>query len=182
MSFTIEDAQTLAHTWIEDELTDAMALTWGNEFIQRIVSDKLWQEDTEEYADKKGNTAYALPANFYRTVKVEDSNSGLFAGYAINNGYITFTVDGSYTLTYIAYPAALIAISGEGNDVPLPDAFIYPLAEFLIFKYYNIEIDDEDCKMYANEYEARFRTSLKNIYDSMEIDSETESFRVVARW
>jgi len=36
--------------------------------------------------------------------------------------------------------------------------------------------------MYANEYEARFRMSLKNIYDSMEIDSETESFRVVARW
>ena len=113
---------------------------------------------------------------------MEDSNSGLFAGYAINNGYITFTVDGSYTLTYIAYPAALIAISGEGNDVPLPDAFIYPLAEFLIFKYYNIEMDDEDCKLYANEYEARFRTSLKNIYDGMEINSEAESFRMVARW
>ena len=182
MSFTIEDAQTLAHTWFEDGISDAQALTWGNEFVQRIVSDKLWREDTEEYADKKADTAYPLPAVFYRTVKVGDSNDYPIAGYKISNGKITFTLDGSYTLTYIAYPAALTAISGEGNDVPLPDAFIYPLAEFLIFKYYNIEMDDEDCKLYANEYEARFRMSLKNIYDSMEINSTAESFRTVVRW
>lgn len=286
MSFTIADAQTLAHTWFDDIIEDADALVWGNEFIRRRVSDRLWAETTKEYAEaiapstdptiaasgsgsitgtykvkvtfvdadgaesdcnttevsvtassnlqfdwsaiptrtgctrklyrtKAGGdkyyyvaaiadattttytdttadssltvpmnikTKYTLPTAFYRAVMVEDSNAEDYAGYKINNGKIEFALNGDYTLTYIPYPTALAAITGAGNDVPLPDVFMYPMAEYLIFKYYNIEIDDEDSKLYANEYEARYQDSLKDIYNTMEINSETESFQVGLRW
>ena len=286
MTFTISDALALAHTWFDDTIDNADALIWGNEFIRRKVSDKLWPETTKEYAeavapatdpavaasgsgaitgtykvkvtfvDADGaesdcnttevevtaasnlqfdwsviptrtgctrklyrtkadgdkyyyvaaiadattttytdttadasltipmnvKTKYNLPALFCRSVMVEDSSGIDYSCYKINNGKIQFALNGDYTLTYIPYPTALTAITGAGNNVPLPDALLDPMAEYLVFKYYNIEIDDEDSKMFANEYEVRYKASLKDIYDSMEINNETESFQVKMRW
>lgn len=192
MPFTITDAKTLAESWFDETLDDDTSLLmWGNEFNQRIVDSRLWVEATQEFANSTANTAYDLPTDFVRTVKVEDSNDCEYSAYTIKNGKIKFSSDGSYTLTYTQYPVAIAAIaavtSGDppvtvSNAVPLPDAFLYPMAEFLIFKFYNLEMDDDDCKAAASEYEQRMRGSLKRIYDAMEIDSETESFKPILRW
>lgn len=183
MAFTIADAKALAETWFEEVLNSDDILVWGNEFLRREVSNKLWQEETLDYDDSVAKTFYELPANFFRIVSVVrqdipdiELNS---AFYMVNNGRIRFTTDGSYTITYKAYPASVEATTDE---FPLPDAFIYPLAEFLIFKYFNVELDDEDCKSAAIEYEARVNASLKTIYDEMQIDTSTESFRVQMKW
>lgn len=191
MSFTISDARTLAESWTDEILEDDQILEWGNEFVRKKVNDKLWQTSTEAYANSIANTWYTLPADFSRSIGAEDSNGMEYSNYVIRNGKISFAIDGSYTLNYAAYPAKIAAItataSGEPpvtvpNNVPLPDAFIYPMAEFLLFKLFNIELDDEDSKAAAQEYEARYTNSLKELYDKMEIDSQNEAFQVKMRW
>lgn len=183
MSFTISDARTLAEKWTEEMLEDDQILEWGNEFVQKEVDDRLWPEDTVAFPGSTTDTWYALPADFLRSVKVEDSNSSTeYAGYVVRNGRIKFAADGSFTLTYVSQPAKIAAVTGTGNEVPLPDAFRYPMAEFLLFKFFNIELDDEDSKAAAQEYEARHSNSLKEIYAKMEIDSEAEAFQVKMRW
>jgi len=127
-------------------------------------------------------TQYTLPTAFMRAVLVEDVNGNEYTNYSISNRKIKFGANGDYVLTYTPYPTALAAITGTGNEVPLPDACLYPLAEFLIFKYFNIELDDEESQYSAKQYEARYQASLKDIYDKMEINSDTESFQVKMRW
>lgn len=191
MPFTIDDARTQAEKWTDEILEDDQILEWGNEFVRKEVKDDLWQTDTEVFTDSTANTWYALPADFVRSIGVADVNNINYSSFTIRNGKIAFAADGSYTLKYVAYPAKIAAItattSGEPpvtvpNNVPLPDAFIYPMAEFLLFKLFNIELDDEDSKAAAQEYEARYSNSLKELYDKMEIDSENEAFQVKMRW
>ena len=286
MSFTISDAKVLAESWFDDTLDATLVLAWGNEFIRRIVSNRLWLDTTKAYAatvipsadptvsasgtgtltgvylakvtfvDADGaesspnagivtvtaasdaqidwsaiptrtgctrklyrtkangsvyyyvatiadattttytdttadtsltvpmniKTRYNLPTTFFRSVLVEDVNGDEYANYLIANRKMQFGSNGDYVLTYVPYPTALTAISGTGQEVSLPDALVYPMAEFLAFKHYNLVIKDETSKAIANEYEQRFRLSLKNIYDEMEINSETESFQVKLRW
>lgn len=183
MSFTIADAKALAETWVDEVLDDNLILTWGNEFLRQAVDSKVWPESTETFTDIAANTWTALPTDFYRSIKITDADGLLCSDYAIRGSNIKFTVAGTYELTYIKYPAELAGISGEGNNVPLHDAFKYPLAEFLLFKQYNIEIDDDDDKKVAMEYEARYTASLKEIYGEMELNtSEGGSFQVQMRW
>ena len=193
MAFTIADAKTLAETWFEELLDDDDILVWGNEFLRRKVNNKLWQDDTQDYDDSKARTYYDLPADFYRLVSVvRQDNTDIeldSTHYGINNGRIRFRAEGDYTITYKAYPALIAAISATGeepdieeNTVPLPDAFLYPLAEYLIFKYYNVELDDDDSQAAALEYEARVNASLKKLYDEMQIDTSLDSFRVQMKW
>lgn len=127
-------------------------------------------------------TKYTLPTDFYRIVKVEDLSGIEYEGYTIGNRQISFEVNDNYIMTYVAYPAALTAITGDGSSISLPDVFLYPLAEFLIFKYFNIELDDDDSKMAAMEYEQRCANSLREIYSQMDIDSEGDGFQVKMRW
>ncbi len=179
MSFTIDSAITLAESWFEETLDDAKCLIWGTEFLQRVVNDKLWAEDTETFDDKIADTWYSLPSDFVRFVGLEDSNEDIYTSYEIKNGKIRFADDGDYTLTYIPYPVDLATIS---TAVPLPDAFKYPLAEYLIFRYFKVELDDDDSYNASTEYEFRYKKSLKDIYDKMDIDSELDSFQVNMRW
>jgi len=179
MSFTISSAKTLAESWFEETLDDALILIWGNEFLQRIVSNKLWLKKTQVFENVEANTPTAIAAGFVRSIKVEDSNDVEYSGYQIKNGNISFNVADTYGLTYVEYPDKLADIT---KAFPLPDAFEYPLAEFLIFKYYNFELDDEDSKQASEEYEQRFTYSLKKLYGELEIDSESDSFQVTMRW
>lgn len=183
LAFTITDAKTLAETWFDEKLEDAQVLVWGNEFIRRVVSNKLWTENSGEFSGSIAGVYYDLPTDFYIMVAVTnqadptieyDSNA-----YTISNGRIKFGNSGDYTVTFREYPSLLLAVT---DDYPLPDAFVYPLAEYLIFRYFNIELDDEDCKAGSLEYEARVKSSLKNIYDEMQISSEYDSFQVKMRW
>jgi hypothetical protein len=286
MAFTISDAKTLAHSWIEETLDDAQILIHGNEFLRRIVSDKAWLQTTKAFmkteipttdptveasgsgtisgaykckvtfvdadggesgynagdvevtADENDQfdwseipvktgcnrklyrtkadgdiyfyvatiaddttttytdnatddeltvpmlikTKYTLPTDFYRVVKVETLDGYEYEGYTIGNRQISFAVNDNYIMTYVAYPAALTAITGDGSSISLPDIFLYPLAEFLIFKYFNIELDDGDSKAAAMEYEQRCANSLREIYSQMDIDSEGDGFQVKMRW
>ena len=194
MAFTITDAKTLAHSWIEETLDDAQILIHGNEFLRRAISNKLWQEKTQDFEDAVAGTYYDLPTDFYLSALVTDKTDTdlVYKDYAISNMRIKFNSDGDYTLTYRAFPALIAAITATTTDdvppvtatnsVPLPDAFIYPLAEYLIYRYFNIELDDEDSKAAAQEYEARYTNSLRKLYSDMEIDSESDSFQVTMRW
>lgn len=195
MAFTIADARTLAESWFEETLDDADILVWGNEFLRRKVSNKLWNEDTADFADSAANTYYDLPSDFFLIVLVTDqANTEIkydSTHYTISNGRIKFKADGDYTITYRVYPALIAAITAttsgdppvtDANAVPLPDPFMYPMAEYLIFKYYNIEIDDEDSKAASLEYEGRVNSSLKDIYDEMQIDTSSDSFQVQMKW
>jgi hypothetical protein len=189
MAFTITDAKTLAHSWIEETLDDAQILIHGNEFIRRIVSDKAWGRKTATYTKDdipEGETkpVFNLPADFYRLVKIETLSGYEVDGdiYEISNSKITFKIQFDFIMTYVAYPAALTAITGEGSSISLPDIFLYPLAEFLIFKYFNVELDDGDSKAAAMEYEQRCANSLREIYSQMDIDSEGDGFQVKMRW
>jgi len=199
MSFTITDAKTLAETWFDEVLDPTMILAWGNEFVQRIVNSKVWKTNRitnsfslgdpltiidvdGSYVIVTADTWYTLPSDFAYSTGVTDSDGFPYRNYTIKNGLIKFANSGPFTLTYIAYPEKITAISGEGNEVPLSDSFLYPLAEFLIFKFYNLEMDDEDSKASANEYEARCNASLKKLYSMMELDSEHESFHPKLRW
>jgi hypothetical protein len=183
MSFTISDAKTLAHSWIEETLDDAQILIHGNEFLRRVVSNKLWQEDIGDYAESVANTYYDLPTDFYSTVSVTNQTDTDIeypsSAYTISNGRIKFMANGDYFVTYKIFPALIKAIT---YDYPLPDAFIYPLAEYLIYRYFNIELDDGDSKAAAMEYEQRCANSLREIYSQMDIDSEGDGFQVKMRW
>lgn len=179
MPFTIDDAVTLAESWFEETLDIDKCLIWGNEFLRRIVDDKLWQESEYVFNDAVESTWVVLPADFRRSVFVEDSSGSEYKSYSIKNGRIKFSQSGDYSLTYVALPNEIPAASEE---VPLPDGFEYPLAEFFIFKYYNMEIDDDDCKKAADEYERRYLYSLKKIYAQMEIESEAGSFQQKINW
>jgi|GEM_PF-4309932 hypothetical protein len=180
MSFTIANAQTLAESWFEDELDDALVLIWGNEFIQRIVNDKVWVETTYDLDDVVADTWTALPAAFVRFVSLtEDTYDTDYASYEVKNGKIKCEDAGDYTLTYIPYPADLATIA---TTVPLHDAFKYPMAEFLVFRYFKIELDDDDSYNASTEYEYRYLSSLKAIYDKMDLDSEQDGFQVGMRW
>lgn len=183
MSFTIDDAITLAESWFEETLDETKCLIWGNEFIQRIVSDKVWAEDTQAYDDSAADTWYDLPAGFYRFVKVEDSNDNAYDYCQIKGngatGKIKFATGDDYTLTFVSYPSDIATIS---TDVPLPDAFKYPLAEYLIFRYFKIELDDDDSYNASSEYEYRYKKSLKELYAKMDIDSELDNFQLDMRW
>jgi len=179
LPFTIAEARTLAETWVDEVLSNAQIIEWGNEFFLRKVKDTLWMEGTEEYSNSTANTGYALPAGFWRSNGVKDSNGEIYSRYFIKNRKISFAIDGSYTLAYTAYPSKIEDIEDE---VLLPDVFLYPLAEYLLFRFFNIELDDEESKNAAQEYEARYNASLKAIYDEMEIDNENESFQVEIRW
>jgi hypothetical protein len=150
-------------------------------------------DSTTTYTDTKADssltvpmnirTKYDLPTDFFRSVKAEDVATGAeYSGYKIRNRKIDFGINNDFILTYVPYPAALTATSGAGNEVPLPDVCKHPLAEFFVFKYNNIEIDDDDCKKAANEYEQRYLASLNKIYSDMEINSEGDSFQVKMKW
>lgn len=199
MSFTIATAKVLAESWIDDVIDEYLILIWGNEFLQRIVNDKVWE--TRKYASSfrgpdpmtlvevdgyfvilLSDTWYELPDDFFRSIKVEDADGILYASYTIKNGLIKFANEGPYTLTYIAYPSKLTSISGAGNEIPLPDAFEYPLSEFLAFRYYALKANDDFSKKASSEYEQRYKSSLKRLYGSMELNSETESFQIKMRW
>lgn len=180
MSFVIDDAITLAESWFEEELDSAQCLIWANEFLRRKASNKLWSESTEDYADKSADTWYDLPTDFFMTVKVLDENDVTYENCRMRNGKIMFASDGTYELTYVQYPEALS--DTDTTDFPLPDAFLYPLAEFLIFRFYNQELDDEDSKNSAMEYEGRYLSSLKEIYSRMQINTDTEIFKPRLRW
>lgn len=179
MSFTIDDAITVAESWFEETLDDAKCLIWGNEFLQRIINDKFWTEDDQDFDDAVADTWISLPSDFIRSVKLVDSNDDDYTDYEIKNGYIRFVDAGDYTLTYIPYPAALSTIS---TNVPLPDIFKYPLAEYLVFRYFKQEMDDDDSYNSAAEYEVRYKNSLTEIYSKYESDSVMDSFRKNLRW
>lgn len=180
MSFTIANAKTLAESWFEDDLTDALVLIWGNEFVQRIVNDKVWPETTYDLDNMVADTWTELPADFVRAVKLVDDSSTLETlAYTIKNGKIKCDYAGDYTLTYIPYPGDLATVS---TNVPLHDAFKYPMAEFFIFRYFKIELDDDDSYNASTEYEYRYLSSLKAIYDKMDLDSEQDGFQVGMRW
>lgn len=178
MPFTISDAKMLAESWFDNVIDEYFILIWSNEFLQRIVSNKLWTDTTQTFPDSVAETWYSLPTGFVKTVMVEDSDKLNCKRYAIKNGKIKFDIDGSYTLTYTQYPSAMTSLTA---NLPLPDVFQYPLAEFFTFKYYNVA-DNDSAKDISDEYEQRYKASLKNIYGNMEINSETESFQIKMRW
>lgn len=183
MSFTCSDAVSLALTqnWFDETLDEVQILTWCNDFLRRIVKDSLWQENDYDLANCTADTWYDLPADFIRMVEIHDASDLLVdeTMYIIRNGKIKFYAGGAYTATYIQYPAALTTVSA---NVPLPDPYLYPLTEYIIFKFYNMENDDKERKNEAIEYENRYKASLKDIYDKTETNSETESFQVRMRW
>ncbi len=178
MSFTTASAKVLAESWFDDVIDEYLVLIWGNEFLQRIASNKLWADNTQAFPSSVAGTWYSLPEGFIKTVKVEDSNELDYKGYAIKNGKIKFELDGSYTLTYTQYPSAITSLTA---NISLPDVLQYPLAEFFAFKYYNVANNDSNKKI-SSEYEQRYKASLKNIYGNMELNSETESFQIKMRW
>lgn len=184
LTFTIQDAKDIAESWVDELIPEDSLLKWGNEFIREKVDSKAWleAEETEIMANVKANTWTALPDDFYRSSKIT-SGELLFSDYVIGYSNIKFAADGTYELTYIKYPAELEGISGEGNEVPLKDSFKYPMAEFFLFRYFNLEPDDEDNKAIAVEYEARYKASLKDIYDNMELNTdEGNGFQVQMKW
>jgi len=192
MSFTITNAKTLADSWTDETIDSAKALIWGNEFIQNEVDSRAWTESTAEFV-ATADTWYNLPvttpadeeeetpaiAGFIRTVLVKNDDGDEYSGYTIRNKKIKFAATDTYTLTYIGYPADLADIT---TDVPLQDAFKYPLAKFLMFKHLSTEYDDEDMKPEAERYRQEYSLGLKKIYDQMEMDSENESFQVMPSW
>jgi len=190
MSFTIGDAKTLANSWTDESISDANALIWGNEFIQNEVNSRAWAEATAEF-EATADTWYDLPvttpaagenpaiAGFIRTVSVVNDDGDTYSGYVIRNKKIKFAATDTYTLTYVGYPAALANIT---TDVPLQDAFKYPMAKFLLFKQLSVEYDDEDMKPEAERYRQEYLMDLKKAYDEIEMDSENESFQVPMRW
>ena len=192
MSFTITDAKTLADSWTDETIDAAKALLWGNEFIQNEVNSRAWAESTAEF-EATADTWYNLPvttpadeeeeipaiAGFIRTVSVKNDDGDEYSGYVIRNKKIKFTATDTYILTYIGYPAALANIT---TDVPLQDAFKYPMAKFLLFKQLSVEYDDEDMKPEAERYRQEYLMDLKKAYDEIEMDSENESFQVPMRW
>ncbi len=183
MSFTCADAISLALTenWLDETLDESEVLVWGNWFLRRTVNDSLWQDADTDYENSVADTWYSLPTDFIRVVEIKDSNDMNYSDYSytIKNGKIKFAADGSYTLTYVQYPTALASVA---SDVPLPDSYLYPMAEFMVFKFYNKDNDDKDRKEQAMEYESRYKGTLKEIYDRTEIRGETESFQVQMRW
>jgi hypothetical protein len=190
MPFAITDAKTLANSWTDETIADDDALLWGNEFIQNEVNSRAWAESTAEF-EATANVWYDLPvttpangetpaiAGFVRAVEVINSKNVAYSGYTIRNKKIKFTATDTYILTYIGYPAALANIT---TDVPLQDAFKYPMAKFLLFKQLSVEYDDEDMKPEAERYRQEYLMDLKKAYDEIEMDSENESFQVPMRW
>jgi len=204
----IADAKALADSWTDETINENKALTWGNEFIQNEVRSKTWVETAQDYVEALACVWYDLPAGFVRTVQVEyinndenefykymiftaheavsdtlfdekDCNKNILYGYTIRNGKIKFSAAGTYKLTYIGYPSKVESIN---TSVALHDAFMYPMAKFLLFKHLSIEYDDEDMKPEAERYRQEYLLDLKKIYDEMEFDSENESFQVQMRW
>jgi len=174
MSFTCSDAISLALTenWLDETLDSVQVLTWGTNFLRRIVKKDFWAAKTQVFNGSLADTWYALPADFIRSIEIQEAN-GVIAkrSYSIRNGQIKFAISGSYTLLYIQYPTVLATIT---TAVPLPDAFLYPMSEYMVFKFYNMENDDKDRKDRALEYESRYKESLRNIYENIEVSNRIE--------
>lgn len=190
MSFTITNVKTLADSWTEEVVASANALTWGNEFIQSEVGSKSFQESTAEFVATK-DTWYNLPvptaateedpaiAGFVYAINVSSVGCSDYKHYIIRNGKIKFAATDTYTLTYAGYPAALASAAAA---VPLHDAFLYPMAKFLLFKHFSIEHDDSDMQATAEKYRAEYLIAMKKAYDEIELSSENESFKVKPVW
>ena len=190
MSFTITNAKTLADSWTDEVVSTTDALIWGNEFLQNEINSKAWEESTVPFVATK-DIWYNLPiataateedpaiAGFIRTISLTDSNGRSYANYIIRNKKIKFADTDTFTLTYTGYPAKLASIT---EAVPLQDAFMYPMAKFLLFKQFSQEYDDADMYATAEKYRGEYLIGLKSIYDEIEMDSENESFQIRPSW
>jgi len=158
MAFTVDDAKTLAENNTDEELTDAQAIAWANEFMRQKVDSRRWAEDDEEYADATADDWEDLPDDFGGVVDVLDENDESYEDYTIRSRQIKFAEDGDYTLQYRVLPTALDAV---GDAVSLPDTYLDPLAYFMASRFRSYDDpEDTDAQHWMAECERALRRAM----------------------
>lgn len=182
MGFTLQDAKELAESFLPgNKIQGEDVLIWGNLFISNEIGSAAWLQvdDDEMCAGMTSDTGVYLPEEFISMVGMLDSNGERYERYKIQKRQVFVRDDGSYTITYISHPDKLTDLR---TFVDLHDIFLEALAYYLAYKFAAKKPADNAMVLLAQQCKSDYKTSLKEAFDELELDSENESFKPGPNW
>lgn len=183
MSFTLQDVKDFAEELLpgQPSIPGKDILLWGNEFIQDKIGSWGYTEieDSTTFADMTAEVGVTLPADFVNVVIILDANDLPYRRYYIRNNKLFVKDDGSFTLTYLAYPQRVANLS---TAVGLHDALFYPMAYWIAYQFANLDPAKQSLYSKAPSLLAEFNIRFKSVYSKLETDSEAESFQPGPLW